>query len=237
MPSLTDGLVGGRVVRHHLVDRIYHWTMAASVLTLMVTAFLPILGIKFDWVMIHWIAGIVLAVAVIIHIVRAVIWQDLRSMIIWIPDIRDAFRAVIRFVTGSGTVPEKPGKYPLLQKAYHWGISAVMLGVIASGILMMAKIDSPWWRRNPYFLENSWWSIDFTWGVVYTVHGLCAMAAVSLVMIHVYFAIRPEKLWITRSMILGWITQQEYRNYHSTSRWVADPKGNRSEGPAPRAAE
>ena len=37
----------GRVRRHHLVDRLYHWLMAASVLILMGTAFLPILGYKF----------------------------------------------------------------------------------------------------------------------------------------------------------------------------------------------
>ncbi len=237
MPSPTDGPVSGRVVRHHLVDRIYHWTMAASVLTLMFTAFVPILGWKFEWVTIHWIAGIVLAVAVCVHIVRAVIWQDLRSMVVWIPDIRDAWRALMRFFTGSGTVPEKPGKYPLLQKLYHLGIAVIMLGVIASGALMLAKIDTPWWRRNPYFLDNSWWTIDFTWGVVYSVHGLCAMAALSLVMIHIYFAIRPEKLWITRSMILGWITQQEYRSYHSTTRWVAENDGAAAGRAAERAAE
>ena len=37
----------GRVVRHLLVDRLYHWLMAIAVLLLMGTAFLPILGIKF----------------------------------------------------------------------------------------------------------------------------------------------------------------------------------------------
>lgn len=237
MPSPDDGLAGGRVVRHHLVDRIYHWTMAASVLTLMFTAFVPILGWKFEWVTIHWIAGIVLGVAVLIHIVRALFWQDLRSMVVWIDDIRDSWRALARFIKGSGPLPEKPGKYPLLQKLYHLGIAVIMLGVIVSGALMLAKIDTPWWRRNPYFVENSWWGVDATWGIIYSVHGLFAMAAVSLVMIHIYFAFRPEKLWITRSMILGWITQKEYRSYHSPTRWVAKEDGAAPARPAERAAE
>jgi cytochrome b subunit of formate dehydrogenase len=36
----------GRIMRHLLADRIYHWTMAACVLSLMATAFLPIIGYK-----------------------------------------------------------------------------------------------------------------------------------------------------------------------------------------------
>ncbi|MBT4718824.1 MAG: cytochrome b/b6 domain-containing protein, partial [Rhodospirillaceae bacterium] len=32
----------------------------------------------------------------------------------------------------------------------------------------------------------------------------------AMIIIHIYFAIRPEKLWITRSMIWGWITRAEY---------------------------
>src|SRR5437764_195741 len=49
-----------RVQRHLLADRIYHWVMAASVLVLMGTAFLPIAGWKFEWVSLHWMTGAVL---------------------------------------------------------------------------------------------------------------------------------------------------------------------------------
>ena len=55
---------GERVLRHHLADRLYHWTMAAALLTCLFTAFLPILGWKFAWVTAHWIAGIVLTAAI-----------------------------------------------------------------------------------------------------------------------------------------------------------------------------
>src|SRR5262249_35808674 len=116
------------------------------------------------------------------------------------------------------------GKYPLLQKLYHLAIAVIVLGVAATGMLMLAKIDTAWWRRNPYFIENSWWSVDQTWGIVYTLHGFFAMAAVSLVLIHIYFAVRPHKWWITRSMTLGGVTRQKYREYHDTKRWVAEGK-------------
>ena len=39
---------------------------------------------------------------------------------------------------------------------------------------------------------------------------------------HVYFAIRPEKRWQTRSMIKGWITREEYLQHHDPSLWPVD---------------
>ena len=51
-------------MRHRGADRLYHWLMAVSVLTLLGTAFLPILGWKFAWLDAHWIAGVVLVALV-----------------------------------------------------------------------------------------------------------------------------------------------------------------------------
>ncbi|MFZ1050494.1 MAG: hypothetical protein WAN41_07390, partial [Candidatus Sulfotelmatobacter sp.] len=52
-----------RVPRHSLVARLFHWIMAASMLTLLFTAFLPRVGVQFPWVTYHWIAGAVLTVS------------------------------------------------------------------------------------------------------------------------------------------------------------------------------
>ena len=49
-----------RIPRHSLAARLFHWVMAASMFTLLFTAFLPISGVKFPWVAWHWIAGLVL---------------------------------------------------------------------------------------------------------------------------------------------------------------------------------
>src|SRR5688500_8531011 len=87
-----------RVMRHRLVDRLYHWLMALAVLVLMGTAFLPILGIQFAWVDIHWISGVLLTVLVLFHIIRSIIWQDWRSMMIYPADVRDVWRAFGRAV-------------------------------------------------------------------------------------------------------------------------------------------
>lgn len=213
--SKIDGRAD-RVKRHALVDRIFHWLMAACVLTLMGTAFLPIVGLKFEWLGLHWSTGVGLCVLVLIHVVRAVIWQDLWAMAIDAADIRNASRAVMRTLGSAGADPGKPGKYNALQKLYHAGTALFVLSVGATGALMLLKIDTPLWRRNPYVLE------DYQWGWIYVVHGFAAMSLITMVMIHVYFALRPDEWVFTRSMVRGWITRHEFEEHHDAARWVAD---------------
>ena len=43
---------------------------------------------------------------------------------------------------------------------------------------------------------------DPAWGFTYVLHGLGGVGFVGLIIAHIYFALRPEKLWITRSMLL-----------------------------------
>jgi formate dehydrogenase subunit gamma len=215
-PSVTAEAVPERVRRHRLVDRLYHWLMAACVLTLMATAFLPIIGIKFDWLGLHWMTGVVLAVLVVFHIVRASIWHRLGTMMIDTTDIANGWRRLAGLFGAPAAPPGKPGKYNGLQKLYHAGVAVLVLAIVASGLLMLLKIDTPFWRRNPY------WFADYTWGLIYVVHGLAAMALLTMIMIHIYFAIRPDEWWLTRSMFRGWITRREYDAHCDKARWQAD---------------
>jgi formate dehydrogenase subunit gamma len=204
-----------RVLRHALVDRLYHWLMAIAVLALMATAFLPILGWKFQWVDIHWMSGVLLAVLVAFHIVRSLGWHDWRDMMIWFDDVRDICANMRYTVIGSAAAPARPGKYNVLQKLYHLGVVLLILSLVATGLLMLLKIDTPLWRRDPY-----WFSSD-TWGIIYAVHDFAAMALVTMVMIHVYFALRPDEWYLTRSMFRGWISRKEYSKHHDAERWKA----------------
>jgi len=190
-----------RIQRHKSMDRAYHWLMAAAMLILLVTAFLPILGIKFEWVGIHWVTGLVLTVIVLFHIIRACFWQSFWSMMIDSGDLNAPFG--------------KPGKYSLAQKLYHLAISVLILAAIASGLLMWRKVDTPFWQRDPYWLSTE------SWGVVYAIHGVAAMALVTMVIIHVYFALRPDEWYLTRSMLRGWISRKEYQDHHDPRRWQA----------------
>jgi cytochrome b subunit of formate dehydrogenase len=199
--EMTAGSPADRIERHKSVDRAYHWLMAVAMLILLATAFLPILGIKFAWVDIHWITGLVLTVLVLFHILRASFWQSFWSMMIDREDLKDPFG--------------KPGKYSLAQKLYHLAIAVLILAAIASGLLMWRKVDTPFWQRDPYWLSTD------SWGVVYAIHGLAAMALVTMVIIHVYFALRPDEWYLTRSMLRGWITRKEYEDHHAPGRWSA----------------
>ena len=222
-----------QVLRHHAADRLYHWTMAAALLACLFTAFLPILGWKFAWVTAHWVGGVVLTAAVLFHILRAVVWQDFWAMVPGPRDARSSWRFVMRALGRGGPPPQRDAKYSPLQKLFHGVVAAVVLAIAASGLLMLAKIDTPFWRRNPY------WLADAQWGMVYAVHGLCAMAMITLIMAHVYFALRPEKLWMTRSMFSGRITREDYVRHHDPLRWPVPQAGSvsRDDGAAYSAGE
>ena len=216
-PQLEAGAAAAdRIVRHALADRIFHWVAAASVLTLLATAFLPILGLKFSWLAPHWIAGIVLMIAVLFHIVRALFWQRLKTVWIGRADLAEAL-GILRVTLRLGrSVLKKPGKYSFAQKLIHHAFTLVLLAALITGALMLKKIDTPWWEANPYWLS------DETWGWVYVLHGLAALTLITMVMMHVYFALRPEKWLFTRAMIRGWITGAEYGEHHDPERWQVD---------------
>ena len=214
--SEAGGTAAVRIVRHALIDRLFHWVSAASVLILLGTAFLPIVGIEFAWVNIHWITGLVLIVAVLFHVVRSLLWQDWRSVWIGRADLADVLAIMRSTLRASPNPPPKPGKYSVAQKLIHLLFALAVLATLVTGAFMLARIDTPWWQRNPYWLG------DATWGVIFILHGLAALLLITMVMMHVYFALRPEKLLFTRSMILGWITREEYRDHHDPKRWQVD---------------
>lgn len=205
----------GRVARHALPDRLLHWLSAACVLTLLVTAFLPILGVEIAWVTVHWVSGLVLAAAVLLHVVRVVVRGTWSSMWIGRADLADALE-IASAALRRAAPKRRPGKYSVAQKLIHHAFAAAVLTTLVTGSLMLLRIDTPWWQRNPYLLA------DATWGIVFVLHGLAALLLVTMVMMHVYFALRPEKLKFTRAMILGWITRREFDEHHDPQRWQVD---------------
>lgn len=215
-----------RIVRHTGASRAFHWLMSAAMLVLLVTAFVPVLGLKFPWVTLHWVAGLFLLAAVIYHVVHALGWQDWRTMWMTRSEIPEGLRE-LRHALGWGGAPQKGGKYPFDHKLYHNVVVLVTVAAVATGLLMMVRIDTPIWSRNPYLLG------DATWGVVYVVHGLSGVSLIGLVTAHVYFAIRPEKRWITWSMVRGWITRERYLKHHDPARWApGEPAPERVAGGA-----
>jgi len=202
-----------RIPRHSLAARLFHWVMAASMFVLLLTAFLPIAGVKFAWVTWHWTAGLVLTTSILFHIVHATVWMDFWSIWVGPKDLPELKSELLREL-GHDVPGAKPGKYPLGNRLYHTAIVLAGLAVTATGIVMMSRVRTPLFTRNPYLFG------DTTWGITYVTHGLAGVGLVGLVIAHVYFALRPEKLWLTKSMLLGWITRRQYLEHHDPERWV-----------------
>jgi len=189
-----------------------HWIIAVCVLTLMGTALLPILGIKFSWVSPHWITGLALTAAVLVHLLRSLEWSRLKRMWLGPRDIRDALATLAWFFRLRPSAP-LPGKYSPAQKLIHLAFAVLVLAAIVTGLLMMVKVETPLWKRDPYLFSAA------TWGVIYVVHGAAAMILISVIMLHVYFALRPEKRFYLRSMIQGWISRDMFEKNHNPDRW------------------
>ena len=60
-------------------------------------------------------------------------------------------------------------------------------------------------------------------------HGLAGVSLIALVVIHVYFAIRPEKREITKSMIFGTMSRDFYLQEHDPARWRIRPSSSESD--------
>ena len=172
-----------QVIRHSAIARFLHWLMAACVLVLLATGLLPVVGVEFNWVPIHWVAGLILAVCVLVHILRSLAPRKLKQIWFRARDIQAAMTDAVA------------GKYSLAQKLMHNAVAVLGLGVVVTGCLMLLKIDTPLWERNPYFLSEQ------TWGVIYAIHGFCALCFLSLVMLHIYFSLRPEKRAYLQAML------------------------------------
>ena len=169
--------------RHKLPDRLFHWIMAALVIILLVTAFLPILGIKFNWVPTHWIAGVFLIFVTIFHLYRS----------LWVHGITEMLptRDDLKFKTSTDQ------KYDLNQKLYHWSIATIMIVLLVTGGIMLAKIDTPLWNRDPSILS------DWNWGIVYFLHGAASLLLIFFFILHIYFSFLPEHRDLLRSMVFG----------------------------------
>jgi cytochrome b subunit of formate dehydrogenase len=221
-PPRVAASVPDKVARHSLAARLFHWIMALAMFALLITAFLPKVGVQFPWVTYHWIAGIVLTASILFHIVHASFFMDFWSIWPDTIDIEDASRRWRRATGKSAPPPRRFAKYPLENKMYHSIIVLAGLAVMLTGTFMMFRVRTGIFPRNPYLFA------DMTWGLMYVLHGLAGVGLIALIMVHVYFAVRPEKLVITKSMIFGTLDKEHYLEHHDPERWTAEGSSGRA---------
>src|ERR1019366_8442545 len=131
-------------------------------------------------------------------------------------DLMDAIRRGRRFMGLPAPPPRRFAKYPLENKLYHGAILVTGLSAIGTGVFMMFRVHTIFFPRNPYLFS------DMTWGLMYSLHGLAGVGLIALVMIHVYFAVRPEKRDITKSMIFGSMRREFYLEHYDPERWALE---------------
>lgn len=216
-----SGAIPERVPRHSLTARVFHWVMAASMLTLLVTAFLPKVGVEFNWVAWHWIAGLVLTASILFHIIHASFYLNFWAIWPDRTDLRDAGSRLARFFGRAQAEPVRAGKYPLPNKGYHAVIVLAGLAAIFTGLFMLKRVETGIFVRNPYLFS------DTTWGYVYVLHGLAGIGLIGLVTVHIYLGLRPDKLPITKGMVVGYMDKAFYLKEHDPERWAvgAAPAG------------
>jgi cytochrome b subunit of formate dehydrogenase len=138
--------------------------------------------------------------------------------------MEDAWKRLQRFLGKPAAPPRKSAKYPLENKLYHGAVMVTGLAVIATGVCMMWRVRTIFFPRNPYMFS------DMTWGLMYVLHGLAGVGFITLVIVHVYFAVRPEKLPITASMIVGSMSREFYLKEHDPKRWVVEGMSDERRG-------
>jgi formate dehydrogenase subunit gamma len=185
-----------KVLRHAAIDRWFHWLTAATMTVLMVTSLLPLLGIRFAWYGIHWVSGLILTVVIALHIVRGLFWQKPGTMLLG----------------GKDFGAQAAGKYTLAQKLMHLGWAVAVLVAIVTGLFLLRKAGVPFLERDPYVRSLQ------SWGVLTLLHDLAALLSVFLILVHVYFAILPEKRAYLRAMVSGWVRRGDLKAEHDLER-------------------
>jgi len=185
-----------KVIRHAGIDRLFHWVTAATMTVLLATSLLPIVGVRFAWYEVHWIAGVILTLFILLHIVRGLFWQRVATITPRPSDLSSAL----------------PGKYTPAQKLMHLGWTVAILVAIVTGFILTVKSGVPFLTRDPYVYSLK------TWGVMTLLHDLAALLSVFLILVHVYFGILPEKRAYLRAMVFGWMRRGELKSAHDLDR-------------------
>jgi formate dehydrogenase subunit gamma len=186
-----------KILRHAGIDRLFHWLTAATMTVLLATSLLPILGVRFAWYGIHWVAGLLLTLAILLHIVRGLFWQK---------------PSKVFSIHGNDLQAGHAGKYTLPQKLMHLAWTVAVLVAVVTGLLLLSKAGVSFLERDPYVRSLA------AWGVLTLLHDLAALLSVFLILVHVYFGILPEKRAYLRSMVSGWITRADLKPEHDVER-------------------
>ena len=219
IPAAGAARIPERVPRHSLARGCFTAVMALAMFALLFTAFLPKVGVQFPWVTYHWIAGIVLTISVLYHIIHASFWLDFWS--IW-PDKDDIEDARKQAEARPGTIRARAAKVRQ--------VSAGKQDVPPDRDAGRACGD----RHRPVHDEARAHAVLHAQSVPVQRHDLgldvrAARAGGRRIgrAGHGAHLLRDAagKMFITKSMIFGSISRENYLEHHDPQRWVVAAEG------------
>lgn len=203
--------VGDEIVRHKLLSRFIHWTVAAFFMGALLTG-MPIWSPVFGW-MAPLFGG--LSVCRWLHAWMGIAFSISTAVmtIHWLADMKldahDRKFNMIQYMKFSGVEDPDVGKYNAGQKLFFWSALIAMLVVLLSGIPL-------------------WWPTKFSYGlrqICILVHDLGFIFWFVAIVGHVYLGTAAEP-GTFRSMTRGTVTKAWARLHHP--RWFRDVTGERS---------
>jgi cytochrome b subunit of formate dehydrogenase len=220
------------IERFSLAQRISHWVMAISIFALMLSGFIimntnvtlrAVPGLS--WLNVHIISSVVLIGYVVFHLAHVAYKGTWSKMWFGLAEAKDLW---LRFKNLVNLTEEYPRQfeYPSAQKLLHWSVTGATIGIILTGFVLLRRIElQPLWSSAREF---SFLGVQFGLGTVETpglvawsfvFHDFLAVGMLALVMGHVYFALRPNEWEITKSMITGKVTAEEYAEKYAPNSW------------------
>ena len=219
--------------RFSLAQRASHWVMAISIFAMMLSGFIimnnqvtvkAVAGVS--WLSIHIVSAIVLIGYVAFHLGHVAYKGTWGKM--WV-GTKEAKDLITRFKNLIGLTDEYPRQfeYPSAQKLLHWGVTGVTFGVILTGLVLWRRVEflALFWDATREF---TFLGVEFGLGTAdslglvswsFVLHDFFAIGMLGLVMGHIYFALRPNEWAITKSMITGKVTVEEYAEKYSPASW------------------
>ena len=214
--------------RYDTTQIIYHWVTVISIAVLLISGLFIYFNYRgtaqyFTW---HLWATWVFLLSTIIHI-----WHDTvtlkRFNNIWMSrqDWRDAIKRVqVLFGVSAGSAP-KYRHYNPAQIAFHWIVTADLLGLVVTGFIL--------WKPARLFVAPFW--LPWGWDAVFVarvLHQLFTFGLLVLILGHVYFAVLVPKNWpLLKSIFVGRVRLASYAKEHEVPPLVAS-RAKPAEAPA-----
>ena len=206
-----DVVVGDEIVRHRLLSRIIHWTVAIFFFGALFTG-MPIWSPVFGWMSLffgglsvcRWLhawLGIAFAAATLVMFFQ---WMGEMKF-----EAEDKKFNVFEYLRFSDREDPDVGKYNAGQKVFFWAVAATTLVLLLTGIVL-------WW---PTYFSQTLRSISIL------VHDLGFIAFFAAIVGHIYLGTAAEP-GTFRSMTRGTVTRPWARLHHP--RWYREITGGRS---------